>query len=112
MTAYAAALPVYSDIAWFPLCGGLTALGIVLSYYAWRKRGVMAGLRGLAWSLLPLAAYLTGVVRLIWTIISAVADFAWSTIFSFQGWLGIGVTGVAFVLFVVTGLAKRVRGGG
>ena len=43
-------MSVYSQIAWFPLCGGLTAIGLVASWFAWRRRGVAAGLRGAAWS--------------------------------------------------------------
>src|SRR4029078_4631995 len=35
----------YDNIAWLPLCAGLTGLGLVLSYIAWRRRGPGSGLR-------------------------------------------------------------------
>ncbi|HEV2375810.1 MAG TPA: cellulose synthase [Streptosporangiaceae bacterium] len=102
-------MPAYQAIAWLPLCGGLTGVGLVLSWFAWRRRGAAAGLRGVAWSLLPIAAYLTGVVKLIWTFVTAIANFAWSSVFSFQGWAGIIVAGVAVVLFGVSGGMRRWR---
>ena len=77
-------MSTYSQIAWFPLCGGLTALGLVASWFAWRRRGVAAGLRGAAWSLLPLAAYLTGAVEMLWKMGTAVTTFAASFIFYFD----------------------------
>jgi hypothetical protein len=49
-------MSTYNQIAWLPLAGGLTVLGLIGSWLAWRRRGVAAGLRGVAWSLLPLAA--------------------------------------------------------
>jgi len=43
----------YDKIAWLPLCGGLTGLGLVLSYLAMRRRGLGVGLR---WGRLVAAA--------------------------------------------------------
>lgn len=104
------ALSVYSQIAWFPLCAGLTALGLVLSWLTARRRGIAAGLRGAAWSLLPLAAYLTGAIRMIWRMGAAVGSFAVSFVFSPLVWSGIAVTALAVVLFVVSGgLRSRAR---
>jgi HAD superfamily hydrolase (TIGR01509 family) len=99
----------YDKIAWLPLCGGLTGLGLVLSYVAMRRRGLGAGLRGAAWSLLPLAAYLTGAIEMFWKMGAAVGDFAKGFVFSAQVWAGIAVTGVAVVLFVVSGPLRRRR---
>jgi len=97
----------YDKIAWLPLCGGLTGLGLVLSYIAMRRRGLGAGLRGAAWSLLPLAAYLTGAIEMFWKMGAAVGDFAKGFVFSAQVWAGIAVTGLAVVLFVVSGPLRR-----
>jgi hypothetical protein len=103
----------YDKIAWLPLCGGLTGLGLVLSYIAMRRRGLGAGLRGAAWSLLPLAAYLTGAIEMFWKMGAAVGDFAKGFVFSAQVWAGIAVTGLAVVLFVVSGplRSRRVKQG-
>jgi hypothetical protein len=99
----------YDKIAWLPLCGGLTGLGLVLSYIAMRRRGLGAGLRGAAWSLLPLAAYLTGAIEMFWKMGAAIGDFAKGFVFSAQVWAGIVVAGVAAVLFVVSGPMRRRR---
>ncbi len=98
---------------WLPLCAGLTGVGLVLSYLVLRRRGVGSGLRGAAWSLLPLAAYLTGSVEMLFKIGVAIGDFASGFVFSTKVWSGIAVTGVAALLFVVSGplRRRRVRGG-
>jgi hypothetical protein len=100
----------YHDFILFPLWGGLTALGLVGSWFAWRRRGVAAGLRGAALSLLPLAAYLTGAVTMLWRIGTAISSFAASFIFSPKVWSGVIVTGVSALLFVVSSGLRRRRG--
>ena len=102
-------MSTYHQIAWLPLCGGLTGLGLVLSYLAMRRRGIGSGLRGAAWSLLPLAAYLTGAIEMFWKIGIAIGNFATGFVFSARVWSGIAVTGVAALLFVVSGPLRRRR---
>jgi hypothetical protein len=100
-------MSTYDKIAWLPLCGGLTGLGLVLSYLALRRRGLGAGLRGAAWSLLPLAAYLTGAIEMFWKMGAAIGDFAKGFVFSVQVWSGIAVAGLAVVLFVASRPLRR-----
>jgi hypothetical protein len=100
-------MSTYDKIAWLPLCGGLTGLGLVLSYLVMRRSGIGSGLRGAAWSLLPLAAYLTGAIEMFWKMGAAIGDFAKGFAFSIQVWSGIAVTGLAVVLFVVAGPLRR-----
>jgi hypothetical protein len=102
---------VYNQITWLPLCGGLTGVGLVLSYLAWRRRGAAAGLRGAAWSLLPLAAYLIGIVKMLWRIGVAIGDFAGSFVVNPGVWAGVIVVGVSIALFVVSGVMRRRRKG-
>jgi len=92
---------------WQALGLTLTLLGLVLSALVWRRRGATAGLRGVAWSLLPLAAALTGTLRLLWRVGDAVVDWAVSLVFSPVVWLGIVLAGVSVVLFVVTGVLRN-----
>jgi hypothetical protein len=99
----------YDKIAWLPLCGGLTGLGLILSYLAMRRRGIGAGLRGAAWSLLPVAAYLTGSIEMFWKMGVAIGDFAKGFVFSPRVWSGIALAGLAVVLFVVSGPLRRRR---
>jgi len=105
----------YNEIAWLPLTAGLTLAGLIVSFFVWRRRGAGAGLRGVAWSLLPLAAYLIGAIQLLWTFGSAIVNFASSFVFSSRTWAGLIVLGVAIVLFVVSGGLRgraRRKGGG
>ncbi|HET6624912.1 MAG TPA: hypothetical protein VFG63_00850 [Nocardioidaceae bacterium] len=87
----------------------LTLIGLVTSGVLWRSRGPASGLRMLAISLLPAAAYLTGTLRLLWEIGDAVLSWAVRFAFSPFVWLGIVIAGVSAVLFAV-GSAMRRRG--
>ena len=100
-------MSTYNDIAWLPLCAGLTGLGLVLSYIAMRRRGLGTGLRWAAWSLLPMAAYLTGSIEMFWKMGVAIGDFAKGFAFSPKVWSGITLAGLAVVLFVVSGPLRR-----
>jgi hypothetical protein len=100
-------MSTYDKIAWLPLCGGLTGLGLVLSFIVMRRRGLGSGLRAAAWSLLPLAAYLTGAIEMFWKMGAAIGDFAKGFVFSAEVWAGIALTGLAVVLFVVSGPLRR-----
>ena len=105
----------YGQIEWLPIAAGLAILGLILSFFAWRRRGVAAGLRGVAWSLLPVAAYLIGAIELLWRFGSAIASFASSFVFSPRVWAGIIVVIVSVVLFMVSGRLRaraRRRSGG
>jgi hypothetical protein len=97
----------YNSIAWLPLTAGLTAIGFILSYYAWRRHGTRSALHWAAWSLLPIAAYLTGSIEMFWKIGTAIGDFASGFVFSPVKWAGVGVAGLAVVLFLSTGGRRR-----
>ncbi len=96
---------------WAALALTLTLIGGALTVLAWRRRGPAAGVRGLAWTLVPVAAWLTGTLRLATDVVEAVVDWAARLVFSPAVWLGIVVAGVAAVLFVVSGM-MRARGVG
>ena len=102
-------MSTYDQIVGLPLCAGLTGLGLLLSYLVMRRRGLRSGLRGAAWSLLPLAAYLTGAVKMFWKIGVAIGDFATGFVLSTRVWSGIAVAGLAGVLFLVSGGLRRRR---
>jgi hypothetical protein len=98
-----------NSIGWLPLTAGLTLLGLILSYIAYKRRGRRPAMMGVAVSLLPIAAYLTGAIQMIWKICSAIASFATGFVFSPEKWAGIGVTGLAIVLFLAAGGRVRRR---
>jgi hypothetical protein len=93
----------WNSIAWFPLCVGLTAAGLVLSWFTWRRKGLRRGIRAVAWSVLPLALYLTGSILLVGRIGSAVVQFAQSFAFSPKTWSGVVLFVLAAVIFLVSG---------
>jgi hypothetical protein len=99
----------YSSIAWLPLAAGLTILGLVLSYLTYRRRGLRPALMGTAWSLLPIAAYLTGAIEMLWKVGVAIGQFGTGFVFSPAKWAGIGVTGLAVALFLAAGGRQRRR---
>jgi hypothetical protein len=110
--------PPYADLVgpidastWQALGLTLTLLGMILSFLIWKRRGAAAGLRGVAWSLLPAAAGLTGTLRLLWQIGDSVVNWAVRLVFSPVVWLGIVLAGVSAVLFGVSA-AMRSRGAG
>ena len=92
------------------VCVAITIVGLVLSAMVWRKKGPGSGLRGVAWSLIPLGAYLTHSVRLIGQIGSAVVQFAGSFVFSPKAWLGVGLLGLAVLIFLASGGLPLMRG--
>ena len=102
-------MSTYNSIAWLPLCAGLTGIGLVISYFTMRRRGLSSGLRGAAWSLLPLAAYLTGSIEMFWKIGTAIGNFAAHLVLSPKVWSGVGVAALAAVLFVISSPLKRRR---
>jgi hypothetical protein len=92
---------------WLSIGGGIcvaaSAVGLVISFFVWRRKGAVRGTRAIAWSLIPLVAYLTNSVLLIGRIVSAIVRFAGSFVFSPKSWAGVIVLGVVVVLFLTSG---------
>jgi len=99
----------YDSFIWLPLAAGLTLLGLVLSYLTYHRRGLRPALLGVAFSLLPIAAYLTGAIEMLWKVGVAIGQFATGFVFSPEKWAGIGVTGLAIALFLAAGGRQRRR---
>ena len=97
------------DTTWTALALILTILGAGYTWMAWRRSGLAAGMRGLAWTLLPVAAWLTGSLKLVAGILEDVISWAAKLVFSPVVWLGIVIAGVAAALWVLSGV-MRARG--
>jgi hypothetical protein len=104
-----AATVTVDSTTWAALALVLTVLGAAYTWIAFRRRGLAAGLRGLAWTLIPVAAWLTGTLKLAANILNDVIDWGARLVFSPTVWLGIIVAGVAAGLWVISGLL-RARG--
>ena len=81
----------------------LTLLGAAATVLAWRRRGAAPALRALAWTLVPVALWLTGTLRLVVAVVEDVATWAGRLVFSPTVWAGLAVAAVAVVLFWVSG---------
>jgi len=100
------------DVTWGALTLTLTLLGGIWTWLAFRRRGLASGLRGLGFTLLPVAAWLTHTLQLATEIAGATADWATSLVFNPFTWLGILLAGVSVVLFGVSGFLKARQLGG
>lgn len=99
-------VPDFNELTLLPFCAGLTLIGLIATWFAWRRRGLNAGVRGVAWSLLPVSLYLTGLLELLWEVLQSSVDWITSLIFSPSVWAGVALMGVSVVLFVVSGFVK------
>ncbi len=90
---------VVDDVTWGVLALTLTILGGVWTWFAYQRRGIAAGLKGAAFTLLPPAAYLTETLQMFGRIVDAVADWGTRLVFSPVVWLGVVLAGVSVVLF-------------
>lgn len=94
------------DVAWGALALTLTVLGGIYTWFAFRRRGLAAGLRGASFTLVPVALYLTRTLRLVTDVAGEVVDWAVHLVFSPTVWLGVVLAAISVVLFVVSGFLK------
>jgi hypothetical protein len=85
-----------TDFFLFSISLAVTVLGLAGSWAVARRRGAPSGLRGAAWSLVPLGAYLTGLTKFL-------ADLAFSPV----KWAGVVVLGLGAVLYMTSGVMLR-----
>ncbi|GAB3493449.1 cellulose synthase [Nocardiopsis coralliicola] len=104
-------MPETLPIAGPMLGAAITIVGLLISWVVWRRKGAAAGLRGVAWSLVPLAAGLLGLMNTLWRTVSDVIGILAGLLFNPMVWAGVVVTGIAVVLFVASGV-MRSRGVG
>ena len=85
-----------SDVFLFTISTAVTVLGLMGSWAAAKRRGAASGLRGAAWSMVPLGAYLTGLTK-----------FLSDLVFSPVKWAGVIVLAFGGVLYVTSGVMLR-----
>lgn len=90
------------DAAWLALTAALTVLGALYTVRAGRKRGSAGAIRGVAITLLPPAAFLTGTLQLVTDVTTATVDWATGLVFNPFMWIGIAMAGLSVVLFGVS----------
>src|SRR4029453_592056 len=103
-------VPDFNDLTLLPFSVGPPLLGLIGSWAAWRRRGVAAGTRGVAWSLLPVSLYLTGLLELVWDVVRSTVSWVTHLIFSPTVWAGAALFGCGVVCSVAPGGARGRRG--
>lgn len=94
------------ETTWAALTAALTVAGAIWTWIAFRRRGAANGLRALGFTLLPAAAWLTGTLRTVVEIGSALTDWATGLVFDVRTWTGVGLAGLALLLLVVSGFIR------
>lgn len=94
------------NVTWGALTLTLTLLGAIWTWISFQRRGVSSGLRALAFTLLPLAAYLTKTLQMFTKIVSAVTSWAANLVFNPFVWAGVVLGGLSAVLFLVSGAMR------
>ena len=96
------------EAAWGALTLSLTVLGGIYTWFAFRSRGFVAGLRGVGFTIIPVALLLTDSLEMATEIGTAVGDWVGNFAFSPASWLGIILAVVSVTCFVAAGfLAER-----
>jgi hypothetical protein len=93
------------------LGAALTIAGLLITFFVWRRKGAASGLRGVAWSLLPLAAGLLGLMNAIWQFALSLVGIVAGLVFNPLVWAGAVLTGLSVVLYVVSGFMRARNAG-
>lgn len=99
------------DVTWQALTVVLTLLGGGWTYYAWQHRGTASAVRGAGITLLPVAAYLTGTLKVVARTTDAVVDWATALVFSPTVWVGFILAGISVLMFLLSGWMSGREGG-
>jgi hypothetical protein len=95
------------DVSWGALALSLTVLGGIYTWWALRHRGVTAAVRAAGITLLPLAAWMTGLLEVFGDVADSFSHWFTRLVFSPTVWLGVIVFVVAFVLIGAANMVSR-----
>lgn len=90
-----------------PICVGLSLLGIIGTGLAWRRENKGRVLQGIALAITPVGLYFTGLLRVVWNMVTDIVGWAARLAFSPLVWLGFALLALSVVLFVVGGFAAK-----
>jgi len=85
-------------VSWGALALSLSVVGGIYTWWALRHRGMVAAVRGAGLTLLPIAAWLTGLLQVFGEIGDSLSNWLARLVFSPSTWLGIIIGFVAIVL--------------
>jgi hypothetical protein len=98
---------VVNDVSWGALALALTSVGGIYTWWALRHRGFAQAVRAAGITLLPLAAWMTGVLQVFGTVSEAVVHAFARLVFSPFAWLGVIVFVVALTLIGASNVLIR-----
>jgi hypothetical protein len=87
-----------NDVSWGALALSLSVLGGIYTWWALRHRGMTAAVRAFGLTLLPLAAWMTGLLSVFGDVVDTFSSWFAHLVFSPVVWLGMVVFVIAFVL--------------
>jgi hypothetical protein len=87
-----------NDVSWGALALSLSVVGGIYTWWALRHRGIVAAVRGAGLTLLPLAAWMTGLLQVFGDITDTLSSWLAHLVFSPKTWLGMIIGFVAIVL--------------
>lgn len=96
-----------NDVSWGALALSLSVLGGIYTWWALRHRGISAAVRGAGLTLLPLAAWMTGLLEVFGEIGNALGHWLTRLVFSPAVWLGVVVFFIACVLIGGANVVSR-----
>lgn len=88
-------------MAWGALALTLSVACVGYAVWAFRRRRVGAGLRGVGVALIPLAAWLTGTLTMLAKVTDVVVTWATGVVWGPRVWVGLALLALALVLLVV-----------
>ncbi|MDO5498463.1 MAG: hypothetical protein Q4F67_02140 [Propionibacteriaceae bacterium] len=93
-----------------PVCIALAALALVLAIVLWLRGRRGRALQAFGFAALPVGLYLTGLLGLVFDAVRALGGWMSRLVFNPAVWAGVGLLGLAVVLWVVGGfVARRTR---
>jgi hypothetical protein len=96
-----------NDVSWGALALSLSVLGGIYTWWALRHRGITAAVRGAGITLLPLAAWMTGLLQVFGEIGDSLGHWLTRLVFSPAVWLGVVVFFIACVLIGGANVVSR-----
>ena len=94
-------------MSWGALALSLTVLGGIYTWWALRHRGMTAAVRAAGITLLPIAAWMTGLLSVFGDVVDTFSNWFAHLIFSPKVWLGMIIFVVAFVMIGAANAVSR-----
>lgn len=96
-----------NDVSWGALALALAVLGGLYTWRAWHRRGLGAAVRGAGYTLVPVAAWLTGALQLFGDYVDDTSRWLTRLAFNPVVWFGVALAVLAVLLIGVGGVLAR-----